>query len=254
MAAGRAILAGMTDTTRPASAPAEPVVLVTGATGGLGRVVAATFAAEGARLGLVGTDGDRLATVAAACGLEADRWAAGIGDLSKADGATAAVDAVVERFGRIDAWLHVVGGWAGGTPVVALDHAEVRSMLDQHLWTTLHVAQAVVPGMIERGWGRIVAVSTPFAMTPGPRGASYAVGKAAEDTLVRALARELGGTGVTANLVVVRQIDTAHERETAPSAKNATWTTPEEIAATMRFLCSDAAAAINGARIPLDGR
>ena len=63
-------------------------------------------------------------------------------------------------------------------------------MLDQHLWTTLNVAQAVMPGMTERGWGRIVAVSTPFAMTPGPSGASYAVAKAAEDTLVRALARE----------------------------------------------------------------
>lgn len=257
MAVGRAILAGMTDSTgpsAPASAPPDPVVLITGATGGLGRVVAATFAADGARLGLVGTDGDRLAAVAAGCGLTDDRWAAGIGDLSEPEGARAAVEMVVERFGRVDAWLHVVGGWAGGTAVVDLDHAEVRSMLDQHLWTTLHVAQAVVPGMVERGWGRIVAVSTPFALTPGPRGASYAVGKAAEDTLVRALAREVGGTGVTANLVVVKQIDTAHERETAPSAKNASSTTPEEIAATMRFLCSDAASAINGARIPLDGR
>jgi NAD(P)-dependent dehydrogenase (short-subunit alcohol dehydrogenase family) len=251
MAVDPAILDGMSPAT---AAPSEPVVLITGATGGLGRVVAATFAADGARLGLVGTDGYRLAAVAAACGLEADRWVAGIGDLSAPDGARAAVDAVVGRFGRIDAWLHVVGGWAGGTPVVDLDHAEVRSMLDQHLWTTLNVAQAVVPGMVERGWGRVVAVSTPFALVPGAKEASYAVGKAAEDTLIRALARELGGTGVTANLVVVRQIDTAHERETAPSTKNASSTTPEEIAATMRFLCSAAAAAVNGARVPLDGR
>ena len=127
-------------------------------------------------------------------------------------------------------------------------------MLEQHLWTTLNVAQAVVPGMIERGWGRIVAVSTPFAMTPGPRGASYAVAKAAEDTLVRALARELGDSGVTANLVVVKQIDTRRERETDPSPKHASATTPAEIAATLHYLCSDEAAAINGARIPLDGR
>ena len=127
-------------------------------------------------------------------------------------------------------------------------------MLDQHLWTTLNVAQAVVPGMTERGWGRVVAVSTPFAMTPGPRGASYAVAMAAKDTLIRALARELGDTGVTANLVIVKQIDAAHERETAPTSKNASSTTPDEIAATLRFLCSDDAAAINGARIPLDGR
>jgi NAD(P)-dependent dehydrogenase (short-subunit alcohol dehydrogenase family) len=59
---------------------------------------------------------------------------------------------------------------------------------------------------------------------------------------------------VTANLVIVRKIDAEHERETAPSPKNSNTTTPEEIAATMRYLCSDAAAAINGARITLDGR
>ena len=237
-----------------ASAPPELVVLITGATGATGRVVARTFAADGARLGLVGTDPAKLVAVATEIGLADDRWAAGIGDLAQPLGARAAVDAVSAAFGRIDCWLHLVGGWAGGTPVVDMDHAEMRSMLDQHLWTTLNVAQAVVPGMAERGWGRVVAVSTPFAAVPGPRGASYAVAKAAEDTLVRAIAREVGGSGVTANLVVVRQIDTAHERETAPSPKNTSSTTPEEIARAMRFLCSDAAAAINGARIPLDGR
>jgi len=238
----------------PVTAPDSPVVLISGATGGLGRVVAAAFAADGARLGLVGRSLDRLEAVAAEAGLPDDRWAAGVGDLVKPEAAHSAVEAVESVFGRIDCWLHVVGGWAGGTAVVDLDHEELRSMLDRHLWTTLNVAQAVVPGMVERGWGRVVAVSTPFALTPGPRGASYAVAKGAEDLLVRALAREIGGTGVTANLVVVRQIDAAHERETAPTSKNAGSTTPEEIAATMHFLCSDGAAAVNGSRILLDGR
>ncbi len=220
-------------------APADPVVLITGATGDLGRVIAATFAADGARLGLVGTDGGRLAAVAADLRLADDRWAPGVGDLGDPAGARAAVDAVVDRFERIDSWLHVVGGWAGGTAVADLDPAEMRSMLDQHLWTTLHVAQAVVPGMVARGWGRIVAVTTPFALTPGAKGASYAVGKGAKDLLIRALAREVAGTGVTANLVVVRKIGEGG-------------TSPESIAAAMRYLCSDDAAAINGGRIPLD--
>ena len=59
---------------------------------------------------------------------------------------------------------------------------------------------------------------------------------------------------MTANVVVVRTIDTKHERETAPSTKNATWTTPEELADTIAFLASPAAAAVNGARVTLDGR
>ena len=72
--------------------------------------------------------------------------------------------------------------------------------------------------------------------------------------ILKVLAKEVGGSGVTVNVVAVRQIDTEHAREGEPSPKNAAWTTPEEIVATFRYLASDAAAAINGARIPLDGR
>lgn len=236
------------------TATADRVVLITGATGGLGRVVAATFAADGARLGLVGTDRDRLTALATELGLAPDRWVPAVADLADPEAARAAIGTVTERFGPVEVVLHFVGGWVGGTPVVDLDLDEVRGMLDNHLWTTLHVVQAVVPGMVERGWGRIVAVTSSFTANPVPNGASYAIGKAAEETLVRALAREVGSHGVTANLVAVKKIDTGHERERAPSPKNAGWTTPEEIAAVMRFLCSDQAAAVNGVRIPLDGR
>jgi NAD(P)-dependent dehydrogenase (short-subunit alcohol dehydrogenase family) len=232
----------------------DPVTLITGATGPLGRVVAAAFAEDGARLGLAGSDLDRLRSLAADLQLPEGLWVPAVGDLRDPDDVRSAVDAVIERFGRVDVLLHLVGGWAGGTAVVDLDLDEVRTMLDQHLWTTMHAVRAVLPGMVERGWGRIVAVSTPFAADPGPKGASYAIAKAAEETLLRTVAREVSGSGVTANLVVVKKIDADHARETDPSPKNAAWTAPEEIAATMRFLCSDAAAAVNGARIPLHGR
>ena len=233
---------------------ADRVVLVTGATGVLGRALVAAFAAEGCRLGLAGTDADGLAAVAAEHGLSDDRWAAGVGDLSRPDEALAAVSAVETRFGRVDVVLHAVGGYAGGTPVAELAASDMTGMLDQHLWTTLYIVQAVLPAMIARGWGRILAVTTPVATTPAPKMAPYAVAKAAEETLLRVVAKEVAGTGVTANLVSVKKIDEARERETRPSPKNASWTTPDEIAAVMRQLCSDEGAAVNGARIPLDGR
>lgn len=236
------------------TATADRVVLITGATGGLGRVAAATFAADGARLGLVGTDHDRLTALALELGLAADRRVLAVADLADPEAARAAIGTVTARFGPVEVVLHLVGGWVGGTPVVDLELDEVQGMLDNHLWTTLHVVQAVVPGMVQRGWGRIIAVTSSFTANPVPNGASYAIAKAAEETLVRSLAREVGTSGVTANLVAVKKIDTEHERESAPSPKNAGWTTPEEMAAVLRFLCSDEAAAINGARIPLDGR
>jgi NAD(P)-dependent dehydrogenase (short-subunit alcohol dehydrogenase family) len=231
-----------------------PVVLITGATGALGPVAAARFARDGARVALNGRDRARLDELGGSLALEDDRWMSVPGELTDTAAARAVTDAVNQRWGRIDVLLHLVGGWAGGTAVTELDHDELRDMLERHLWTTVHMAQAVVPGMVERGHGRILAVSSPFAGEPRARQASYAVGKAAEEALLRTLARELAGTGVTANVVLVRTIDADRERETAPSPKNASWTTPEEIADALAFLASPAAAAVNGVRMPLDGR
>lgn len=231
-----------------------PVVLITGATGPLGRVVAGRFARDGARIALVGRDHGRLAELGEGLGVRSDRWLAVPGDLTEAGSADAVAGAVTDQWRRIDVLVHLVGGWAGGSAVVGLDHDEVRGMLDQHLWTTLHVAQAVVPGMVERGFGRVIAVSSPLAVDPGPKGASYAMAKAAEEALVRSLAREVSASGVTANLVIIRTLDARHERETAPTPKNASWATPDEVAETIVFLASPAAAAVTGGRIPLYGR
>ncbi len=230
----------------------DRVVLITGATGVLGRETARVFAAESDRLGLAGTDGERLASVAHDLGLADDRWVAAIGDLRQRDGARAAVTAVTDAFGRVDVLVHLVGGYTAGTPIAELDPADIAGMLDQHLWSTLHVTQAVIPGMIERGWGRVLAVSPPVAVEPPAKFAPYAVGKAAEEVLLRTLAREVAGAGVTVNIVIVKAIDEGGVRATDP--KKASWTGPDEIAATFRFLASDDAAAITGARIPLNGR
>src|SRR5579862_3700933 len=150
----------------------DRVVLVRGATGILGRVVVARFAAAGARLGLVGTHLDRLTTAASDLHLDAARWVAGVGDLRDPASTRAAVKSVVERFGRVDVVLHLVGGWVGGTAVVDLDPKELTRMLDQHLWTTLNIVQAALPGMIARGWGRVAAVGSRPALEASPKSAS----------------------------------------------------------------------------------
>lgn len=230
----------------------DRVVLITGATGELGRATARVFAADGARLALVGTDGDRLRGVAGDLGLADDRWVPAVGDLRERDGALAVVEAVTAAFDRVDVLIHLVGGYTAGTPIAELDPADVTEMLDQHLWTTLHLAQAVIPGMVERGWGRVLAVSPPVAMEPPAKMAPYAIGKAAQEVLLRTLAREVAGAGVTVNLVSVKAIDEHGARTTDP--KKASWTAPDEIAATFRFLASDEAATVTGARIPLNNR
>ena len=117
---------------------------------------------------------------------------AAVGDVRQRDGARAAVESVTTAFERVDVLIHLVGGYAAGTPIAELDPADVAGMLDQHLWTTLHLAQAVIPGMVERGWGRVLAVSPPVASEPPAKMAPYAIGKAAQEVLLRTLAREVG--------------------------------------------------------------
>ncbi len=174
-------------------------------------------------------------------------------DLRDAKAAEDAVAAVVDRFGKVEILVHLVGGYHGGEPVIQTRDAEVGAMLAQHLWTTLNMVRAVVPRMAAGGWGRILAVSSPLASAPTKGVAPYAIGKAAQEALLATLAREVAGTGTTVNVVLVRTIDVEHQRDTEPSPKNAPWTTPEEISATIRHLLSDDAAPINGAKIPLYG-
>jgi len=236
------------------TAPSPIAVLVTGATGPAGMATVRRMAADGARVALNGRDAGRLAKAIVELGLPADRALALPGDLTDPASARAVVAAAEQAFGRVDVVAHLVGGWEAGTDVAHLDHDEVRRMLDQHLWTTLHVLQAVLPGMRERGFGRLVAVSSPHAATPGPRGASYAIAKSAEEILLRSVAREAAADGVTANLLVIRTLDDERSRAEQPNAKRAGWTTPEEVADAIAWLASPAAAAVNGTRIPLDGR
>ncbi len=162
------------------------------------------------------------------------------GDLTDPVRAGGVVATVERAFGRVDVVAHLVGGWVGGTEVAELEHDEVRRMLDQHLWTTLHVLQAALPGMRARGFGRVVGVSSPFAATPGPRGASYAIAKAAEEVLLRTVAREAAMDGVTANILLVRTLDDERSRAARPNARTAGWTTPDELADAIAWLASPA--------------
>ena len=228
-------------------------VVITGAYGGLGRFVAHRLAELGARLVLVGTDAEKLAGLAKELPPSFADWLAVPVDLVQPEAAGKVLQAALARFGRVDILLHLVGGWIGGTPVVDVQAEDVIHMLQQHLWTTFYLAQALVPHLLANGWGRVVVVSSPsVADTPAKR-LPYTVGKSAEEALILTLAKELSGSQVTANVLRVKTIDVEHERDRKPAPANRSWTTPEEILAALLYLCSAEGQAVNGARIPLYG-
>lgn len=221
----------------------DRVAVITGAGGVLGRVVARRLAEQGARLALFGRNRQTMLDLARELALPPGRVLAGGYDLSDAAAARAAAAHVQSAFGRADIVLHLVGGWVGGKTIAEIDSATVEEMLQQHLWTTFHVAQAFTPLLVANQWGRFVVVSSPSAANPPARGGAYSIGKAAEETLIATLAEELKGSNVTANVLRVRAIDSRPGKGTAP----------DDIAAMILYLCTDEARVINGARIPLDG-
>ena len=231
----------------------DKVILISGATGALGSVVAREFATAEARLALAGRSEQKLAHLTANLGLPAEQVFSAPADFTHTDGVNSLMEAVVAHFGQVDVLLNTVGGWRGGHSVGATSVEEWDSVLALNLHSAFLLSRAVLPSMLEAGWGRIVHVSSSAAVRPRANLAGQAVSKMGVITLTEVIAAETKGTGVTANVILPSIIDTPANRETMSKADPRKWVPPEHIAATMRFLCSNAAASINGARIPIYG-
>jgi NAD(P)-dependent dehydrogenase (short-subunit alcohol dehydrogenase family) len=228
-------------------------VAIAGASGALGSTLARDLAAAGANLALLERSEEKLQALVASLGLSEERVFTHVVDLLDADATEAAAQAVASRFGRVDALLHLAGGWVGGKPLLETESGDLDFMLNQHVRTSFNALRAFTPHLQRNGWGRIVMISTPLASRPGAKNSAYVAGKAGQEALMLTLAQELKRTGVTANLLLVTAIDSKREKLSAPAASNANWSTPEELSAAVMFLLSDEAATINGARLPMNG-
>ena len=231
----------------------DKVVLISGATGALGSAVTREFAQTDARLVLTARSEQKLERLIAEAGLTAEQTFTIAADVTQPYGVRELVDAAVAHFGRVDVLLNTTGGWAGGAEVVETSVEKWDHMLGLNLRSAFLLSRAVLPLMLEAGWGRIVHVGSRTAVAPRAKRAAYAVSKMGLITLTEVIAAEAKGSGVTANVILPSVIDTPANRASMPKADPRKWVPPERIATTMRFLCSDAAASINGARIPIYG-
>ena len=221
----------------------DRVILVTGGTGSLGRGVLAELRSANATV--VSTAHRPLSTPIEGVEIE-------VADLMDPDAAVPLVERIIARHERIDGLVCLVGGFAGGT-FIQTDHQTWREMVELNLNTAVIAARAVLPGMTERGYGRIVTVGSRPAIDPTPNTAAYSAAKAAVVAMTRSLGRELRGTGVTANCILPSTIDTPQNRESMPRADPSRWVKPEEIGRIVAFLCSESAGVIRGAAIPVYG-
>jgi SDR family mycofactocin-dependent oxidoreductase len=255
------------------------VAVVTGAARGIGAAAVSMLAARGWAVVAVdrcaddpalpyplGSE-DELRAVVDRCAAP-ERIVAAVADVRDPAALGAVVTDAERRWGGVDAALAVAGVIAGGRPQWEVDPAQERAVLDVNLGGVLNLARAVVPALLRRPaprTGRFVAVASTAATRGLPMLAAYCAAKAGVTGLVRALAVELAGTGVTATAVSPGSTDTAMLQEsvrlygladTAPFATQqpiGRLIEPIEIASMLVQLAEADSGALTGAVIPVDG-
>lgn len=260
-----------------AEPPSGPVALVTGAARGIGAATVSALAADGWRVVAVdrcaddpalpyplGTRADLDQVAATAAG----DVVACVADTRDTRALAAAVAEANRRWGGLDAAIAVAGVIAGGVPSWQIPAEQEQALLDINLGGVLNLARVAVPALLRRPVprrGRFIAVASAAATRGLPRLAAYCAAKAGVAGFVRALAAELGGTGVTANTVSPGSTATPILDESArlyglPTADTfasqqplGRLLRPEEVAAVIAFLAGDAASGVTGATVPVDG-
>ena len=229
------------------------IVLVAGGTGGLGNAVSLAFLEAGARVVVTYHKEEEYAALKKTGGAKATALEGSLVDVTDERATAELVTGIVARHGRLDALVNTVGGYAGGVTLWELETKVFDTMLSLNLRSGYALARAALPAMLKQRHGSIVNVAAKAAFDHGAGAAAYAASKAAAVAMMDSLAADVKGTGVRVNSILPSIIDTATNRRAMPNADFAAWPKPEDIAQVILFLCSDSAAVIHGAAIPVYG-
>lgn len=221
-------------------------VVVTGGTGGLGSAVTQTLLADGWHVVVPYHDERELERVE-----QHERLELVEADLFEP---LAAAAVIARAAGRVDALVNLVGGYEAAGRIHETPIEDFERQFRLNLRPTYLMCHAALPRMLDQGAGSIVCVSTRAVLRPFAGAAGYIASKAAVLAFVDALSVEYTKDGVRTNAILPSVIDTPANRAGRPDADHARWVKPDEIAAVIRFLCSDDSAPTSGAHIPVYGR
>lgn len=225
---------------------ALPAAIVTGGTGALGGVVAATLVNNGIRVAIPVRPGSR----GTAPSREQEDGGGMVyrrdADITSEPSAASFVKETAAHWGGVGILVNCAGAYAGGEKIGEVSAATLEEMLEANLRTAFVMSGAVLPLMRAAHYGRIISIAAMAALSPSASRGPYAIAKRGVVTLTETIAEETKGSGITANAIAPGIIVTAANRASMPSADVSRWVTPEEIAALVLFLCSESARSISG--------
>ncbi|GBD85405.1 3-oxoacyl-[acyl-carrier-protein] reductase FabG1 [bacterium BMS3Abin02] len=230
------------------------VLVITGATGGLGTALVRRLTASDYRFAATYLVPEEARVFEETVLLGEDRLLLARVDAADTQEVEAFMQNVAERFGAIDALCCLAGKWAGGRDVADTDDVRFDRMIDTNLRSAFVAVRAALPYLKMAHWGRILLMGSRAAVDAPAGQAAFNVAKAGVVALAKSLAQELGGDTVTANVILPSVIDTPATRKALPYADYMDWPTPDEIAAVMEFMLSEASGTISGAAIPVYGK
>lgn len=224
----------------------EKVVFITGASGGLGTSVTNAFLRQGARvigasLHIKGAD------------FPHPNFEAMTIDFSKLDEIKRGVAKIVERYGRLDVLVHVLGGFAGESPIAETSDEMWNQMQSINLTSAFQVFRESIPHLRKSSCGRLIAVGSLTAAQPHANLGAYVTFKAALAMLVQTAALENADVGLTANVILPGTMDTPVNRKSMPDADFSKWAKTDDVADLVFSIASDQARHLTGLAIPIEG-
>lgn len=249
----------------PTSDPSR-VALVTGGARGIGAAIARGLAADGMATVIADIRTQQAVDVARAIAEAGGRGLAVEVDVRDATSVEAGVAAAREAFGEIDVLVNVAG-WDELKPFIETDEEFWQEVLEVNFKGGLRLTRALLPSMIDRGWGRIVNISSDAGRVGSSLESVYAGAKGAIISFTKTVARETARTGVTANIVCPGPTDTEMLRDVAAAHPDANKVlerlaravpmkrlgTPEDVAAAVRFFAGEGAGYITGQTLSVSG-
>lgn len=236
--------------------PQNKVALVTGATGALGRAVTKTLLENGVTVVATYRTEDKLNDLLQFVSTLKENLNPIKTDVTDERSVQNLAVKAIEKHGRIDFLLNIVGAYVGGTDVANTDESAWGSMMNINLKSAFLCAKAVLPHMIKQNYGRIINVSSRTAMEKGRRAKSgaYAVSKAGVIVLTETIAEEVKNYNINVHCIMPSTIDTPDNRRNFPKSDFSKWVDPRDIAEIVLFLLSESSRAISGACIPVYGK